>query len=65
MRKILAMALVSTVAFVAFAADKKPESKKASDCGQECCKKSQADPCKDSSDCGKKAGTKKEAPKKG
>ena len=65
MRKILAMALVSTVAFVAFAADKKPESKKASDCGQECCKKSQADPCKDSSDCGKKAGTKKKAPKKG
>ncbi len=65
MRKMLAIALVSTFAFVAFAADKKPETKKASDCGQECCKKSQADSCKDSSDCGKKAGTKKEAPKKG
>ena len=62
MRKMLAIALVSTFAF---AADKKPETKKASDCGQECCKKSQADSCKDSSDCGKKAGTKKEAPKKG
>ena len=44
MRKMLAIALVSTFAFVAFAADKKPETKKASDCGQECCKKSQADP---------------------
>ena len=65
MRKMLAIALVSTFAFVAFSADKKPETKKASDCGQECCKKSQADSCKDSSDCGKKAGTKKEAPKKG
>ena len=36
MRKMLAIALVSTFAFVAFAADKKPETKKASDCGQEC-----------------------------
>ncbi|NTW87006.1 MAG: hypothetical protein HGB30_12680 [Holophagaceae bacterium] len=65
MRKMLAIALVSTFAFVAFAEDKKPEPKKATACEKECCKKSQADCCKDSSDCGKKAGTKKEAPKKG
>ncbi len=65
MRKFMAIALMSAVAFVAFAADKKPESKKASACGKECCKKSQADACKDSSDCHKLAGEKKEAPKKG
>ena len=65
MRKMLAIALVSTFAFVAFAEDKKPEPKKASACEKECCKKSQADACKDGSDCHKQAGAKKEAPKKG
>lgn len=65
MRKFLAVALVSTFAFVAFAEDKKPEPKKSPACGMECCKKNKVDSCKDCPDCGKKGSEKKEAPKKG
>ena len=67
MKKLLALALVSTFAFVAFATeDKKPEPKKAS-CGMACCEKNKAASCKDCPDCGGKKKTEKkdEAPKKG
>lgn len=56
---MLALALVSSFALVAFAAEeKKPEPKKG--CGMACCEKNKAASCKDCPDCGKK----KEAPKK-
>jgi hypothetical protein len=62
MKKFLALALVSSFAFVAFAAEeKKPEAKKKSACGMACCEKNKVASCKDCPDCGKK----KEAPKKG
>ena len=61
MKKFLALALVSSFALVAFAADeKKPEPKKSS-CGMACCEKNKVASCKECPDCGKK----KEAPKKG
>jgi len=65
MKKILVLALVSSFALVAFAADeKKPEPKKSS-CGMACCEKNKAASCKDCPDCGgKKAPAKKDAPKK-
>lgn len=62
MRKLLAVALVSTFAFVAFAEDKKPEPKKEKGCAMACCQKNKAASCKDCADCGKK---KAEEPKKG
>jgi hypothetical protein len=65
-KKLVALALVSAFALVAFAADeKKPEPKKSS-CGMACCEKNKTASCKDCSDCGKKKDTpKKEEPKKG
>ena len=64
MKKFLALALVSSFALVAFAAEeKKPEPKKES-CGMACCAKSKAASCKDCPECGKKKETPKEAPKK-
>lgn len=60
MKKILALALVSSFALVSFASEeKKPEPKKSA-CGMACCEKSKAASCKECPDCGKK----KEAPKK-
>jgi hypothetical protein len=64
MKKFLALALVSSFALVAFAAEeKKPEPKKAG-CGMACCEKSKAASCKECPDCGKKKDAPKEAPKK-
>ena len=63
MKKFLALALVSSFAFVAFSAEeKKPEAKKKPACGMACCEKNKAASCKDCPDCG---GKKKDAPKKG
>ncbi len=66
MKKLIALALVSSFALVAFAADeKKPEPKKSS-CGMACCEKNKAASCKDCPDCGKKkGGPSKDSPKKG
>ena len=61
MKKMLALALVSSFAFAGYAAEeKKAEPKKG--CGMACCEKSKAASCKDCSDCSKK---KDAAPKKG
>lgn len=65
MKKFLAIALVSTFSFVAFAEDKKPEPKKESACGMACCKKNKSASCKECPDCTKKGDEKKDAPKKG
>ena len=54
MKKILALALVSSFAFVAFAEEKKPEAPKKESCKMECCKKNKAD-CKTCPDCKKPA----------
>ena len=64
MKRFLALALASTFAFAAFAADeKKPEPKKAA-CGMACCEKGKAASCKECPVCSKKkAAPKKEAPK--
>lgn len=63
MKKFLMLALVSSIALVAFAAeDKKPEPKKEKCCAMACCQKNKAASCKDCADCGKK---KAEEPKKG
>ena len=66
MKKFLALALVSSFALVAFAADeKKPEPKKSA-CGMACCEKNKAASCKECPDCGKKKDAPtKEEPKKG
>ncbi len=62
MKKFLALALVSSFALVAFAAEeKKAEPKKS--CGMACCEKNKKS-CKDCPDCSKKKDA-KEAPKKG
>jgi hypothetical protein len=64
MKKFLALALVSSFALVAFAAEeKKPEPKK-SDCGMACCEKNKAASCKECPDCKKKKEAPKEEPKK-
>lgn len=61
MKKILALALVSSFALVSFASEeKKPEPKKPA-CGMACCEKNKAASCKECPDCGKKM----EVPKKG
>jgi hypothetical protein len=61
MKKLFALALVSSFALVAFAAEeKKPEPKKP--CGMACCEKNKAASCKECPDCSKKHA---EAPKKG
>lgn len=64
MKKFLALALISSFALAAFAADdKKPETKKEkSSCGMACCAKNKVSSCKECPDCGKK---KADAPKKG
>jgi hypothetical protein len=64
MKKFLALALVSSFALVAFAADeKKPEPEKVA-CGMACCAKNKAESCKGCPDCcKKKAAPKKAAPK--
>jgi hypothetical protein len=62
MKKFIALALVSSFALVAFAAeDKKPEPKKEKACSMACCQKNKAASCKDCPDCSKK---KADAPKK-
>jgi hypothetical protein len=61
MKKFLALALVSSFAFVAFAEEKKADAPKAEACKMECCKKNKAD-CKGCPDC-KKAATAKAAEK--
>jgi len=62
MKKFLALALVSSFAFVAFASgEKKPEARRRPACGMAGCEKNKVASCKDCPDCGKK----KEAPKKG
>ena len=64
MKKFLALALVSSFALVAFAADeKKPEPKKSA-CGMACCEKSKAASCKECPECSKKKEAPKEEPKK-
>ncbi|MBI4912127.1 MAG: hypothetical protein HY823_05275 [Acidobacteria bacterium] len=63
MKKFLALALVSSFAFVAFAEDKKAEApKKPEACKMECCKKNKAD-CKTCPDCKKAAAAKADAKK--
>ncbi len=58
MKKFLALALVSSFAFVAFAEEKQPApAKKAETCKMECCTKNKAD-CKGCPDCKKAAGVK-------
>ena len=65
MKKFLVLALVSSFALVAFAADeKKPEPKKAS-CGMACCEKNKAASCKECPECSKKHTPKKVETKKG
>ncbi|WP_026853938.1 hypothetical protein [Geothrix fermentans] len=60
MKKMLALALVSSFALAGYAAEeKKAEPKKC--CGMACCEKNKAASCKDCPDCAKK----KDAPKKG
>ncbi len=62
MKKFLALALVSSFALVAFAAEeKKAETTKKPACGMACCEKNKVASCKECPDCGKK----KETPKKG
>ena len=62
MKKLLALALISSFALAAHAAEeKKADTKKKPACGMACCEKNKAASCKDCPDCGKK----KEAPKKG
>ena len=67
MKKFLALALVSSFAFVAFAEDKKPAEapKKCEPCKMECCKKAKAASCKECPDCKKAMAEKKVEPKKG
>jgi len=60
MKKFLVIALMSSFAFVAFAEDKKPEPRKAPECGMACCAKNKVASCKDCPDCGKKAAPKKQ-----
>lgn len=62
MKKFLALALVSSFALVAFAAEEKKAEPKKSSCGMACCEKNKAASCKECPDCGKKKDT---APKKG
>jgi hypothetical protein len=63
MKKFLALALASSFALVAFAAeDKAPEPKKAA-CGMACCEKNKVASCKDCPDCNKKKEAPKEDPK--
>ena len=65
MKKLLALALVSSFALTAFAFEDKPSEPKKQGCGMACCEKSKAASCKDCPDCGKKKETpQKEAPKK-
>ena len=54
MKKFLALALVSSFAFVAFAEEKAPAAPKKESCKMECCKKNKAD-CKTCPDCKKAA----------
>lgn len=65
MKKFLALALVSSFALVAFAAEEKKTETKKPACGMACCEKNKAASCKECPDCGKKKDAKKEAPKKG
>jgi hypothetical protein len=65
MKKFLALALVSSFALVAFAAEEKKAETKKPACGMACCEKNKAASCKECPDCGKKKDAKKEAPKKG
>jgi hypothetical protein len=63
MKKFLVLALMSSFAFGAFAAEeKKPEPKK-SPCGMACCEKNKAASCKECPECSKKKADPKEAPK--
>ena len=63
MKKFLALALVGSFAFVAFAEDKAPAPKKGEACKAECCKKSKVD-CKGCPECKKAASTKAPEAKK-
>ena len=66
MKKILALALVSSFALMAFAAEEKKAEAKKPVCGMACCEKNKVALCKECPDCGKKKDTpKKETPKKG
>jgi hypothetical protein len=65
MKKVLVLALVSSFALMAFAADGKKAETKKSSCGMACCEKNKVASCKECPDCGKKKeAPKKEAPKK-
>jgi hypothetical protein len=66
MKKFLALALVSSFAFIAMAEDKKPAEapKKSEACKMECCKKNKAADCKACPDDKKAAAEKKVEPKK-
>ena len=54
MKKFLAIALVSSFAFVGFAAEEKKAEGKKPACGMACCEKNKAESCKDCPDCGGK-----------
>lgn len=64
MKKILALALVSSFALMGYAAEDKKAEPKKSACGMACCEKNKAASCKECPDCGKKKDAPKEAPKK-
>ena len=65
MKRILALALVGSFAFVAFGDDPKPAPKETKSCGMACCKKNNTT-CKDCPDCKKarEAAAAKDATKK-
>ncbi|GLH72554.1 hypothetical protein GETHLI_10560 [Geothrix limicola] len=68
MKKFLALALVSSFALVAFAAEEKKAEPKKAACGMACCEKNKKS-CKECPDCCKKKDEKKDEkkaePKKG
>jgi hypothetical protein len=65
MKKLFALALVSSFAFVAFAADGKKAEPKKSTCGMACCEKNKTASCKECPECSKKHTPKKVETKKG